>query len=152
MFFIKDNFFNFWFKYVYPYKEEIENGKQKRLVKDVIMPSFDQYVSLVFEDVCREAISMNDYTKVGKWWYKEDEIDVVALNERTNEILFGECKWKDNVDGNREIAHLRKKAEIVDWKKKARNEKFVIFARSFRQKPRDKDTLFFNLKDLDEIF
>ena len=28
--------------------------------------------------------------KIGKWWYKDDEIDIVALNDRKNTIFFGE--------------------------------------------------------------
>jgi len=151
LYFLKDNFFNFWFKYVYPYTEEIENNKQKRLVKEVIKPSFDQYVSLVFEDVCKEAVSTMDYTKVGKWWHKEDEIDIVALNERKNEILFGECKWKDNVDAKREITNLERKTERVDWKKKNRKERYTIFARSFKQKIYHKDVSLFDINYLEKI-
>ena len=38
-----------------------------------------------------------NFTRIGKWWHKDKEIDVAALNEKTKEILFGE--WKDGVDG-----------------------------------------------------
>lgn len=152
LYFLRDNFFNFWFRFVYPNKEEIEDGKQQKLVKELIRPMFNQYVSLIFEDVCRQAISTQDYTKVGNWWYKENEIDVVALNERKNKILFGECKWKDNVDPDRVVSSLRKKAEVVEWKNQSRHETYAVFARSFKRQNPDKDVILFDINALEKFF
>jgi AAA+ ATPase superfamily predicted ATPase len=29
----------------------------------------------------------------GRWWNRDEEIDLVAINEEQREILFGEAKW-----------------------------------------------------------
>ena len=41
-----DNYFNFWFRYVYPYKSLIEEGKTARLF-DLIGEDFNSYLGLV---------------------------------------------------------------------------------------------------------
>ena len=98
--------------------------------------------------------------KIGRWWghYREEvtkkrkeiEIDIVALNDETSEILFGECKWKDNVDGEKLLEDLSKKAYHVLWpdNKKDRKEYFVLFARSFKKKPNKKNVYCFDLMSL----
>ena len=30
----------------------------------------------------------------GRWWNKQEEIDVVGLDSNRNRIIFGEVKWK----------------------------------------------------------
>ena len=93
------------------------------------------------------------FTKIGKWWghikeagqKKEVEIDIAAVNER--EILFAECKWKDNIDAEAILLELKEKAKAVGWNKGA--EYYAIFAKSFRR--RAKDAICFDIKDLHRI-
>ena len=92
--------------------------------------------------------------KIGRWWgyyrdsktkeRKEIEIDIVGLNEHTGEILFGECKWKDNVDGGRVLNNLKEKSRYVEWpnKKKNRTEIYVIIAKSFKKKISEKNVYY----------
>lgn len=35
----------------------------------------------------------------GRWWNRGDEIDVVALDKDTRDILFCECKWQNRKTG-----------------------------------------------------
>ena len=37
--------------------------------------------------------------RVGHWWRRDEEIDILALNEETREVLFGECKWSQQPVG-----------------------------------------------------
>jgi AAA+ ATPase superfamily predicted ATPase len=45
----------------------------------------------VFEKVCKQFLLLNrdrlpfTFTKLGRWWHKDKEIDVVALNEESKE-------------------------------------------------------------------
>jgi len=71
---------------------------------------------------------------------------IVALNEKTKEVLFAECKWKDNVDVENVFDKLREKTEYVDWFKSSRKEYFAIFGKSFSKK--SEECLCFDLKDL----
>lgn len=86
LYFIKDNYLNFWFKYVFPYQSylEVEN---KEIVLDKLKSSFNLYVSFVFEEISKEVLmdyfSKNNnifvVKKIGKYWDKNTEIDIVAL-------------------------------------------------------------------------
>ena len=75
----------------------------------------------------------------------EMEIDIVGLNDRSNEALFGECKWSDDVDGPAILAGLKEKSAFVDWRNNARTETFALFARSFGRRPPGSEALLFDL-------
>lgn len=56
LYFIQDNFVRFWFRYVYPYKGELELDNS-RLVMDEIEKDFEQkFVAFAYEDVCRAVL------------------------------------------------------------------------------------------------
>jgi uncharacterized protein len=146
---IKDNFYDFWFKFVYLNKQEIEKGAENVLGK--IKRDFDQYVSFKFENYCKEFLEnqfYEKYTSFGKWWHKDKEIDVLAFNEEKKEVLFGECKWKENVSALSVLNELKEKSKFVDWNNDKRKETFVVFAKSFKSKPKIKGVLLYDLKDL----
>ena len=117
-----DNYLNFWFRYVYPYRSLIEEGKTDRLF-DIIKDDFNSYLGFVFEKVCSEFLWDQElpfaFTKLGRWWQKDNEIDVVALNEVRKEVAFFEVKWHDLTLGeaNQIITELKKKSEYVAWNK-----------------------------------
>lgn len=144
---LEDNYFRFWLTYVYPYKEEIEENPEEHLT--FIMKDYPRYMGKIFEQFITKTLKqMIDikFSKIGRWWYKEREIDIVGLNERGKKILFAECKWQDNVNAEKLLRELKEKAEFVEWNKNKRKEHYVIFAKSFRK--RTKDCYCFNLKDI----
>ncbi|RLF83799.1 ATP-binding protein, partial [Thermococci archaeon] len=51
----------------------------------------------------------------GRWWHKNEEIDLVALNEKEKKALFIEVKWKELNEGEakRILKDLERKAEVV---------------------------------------
>ncbi len=135
LYMIKDNFFDFWFKFVYLNKQEIEKGNSDIIFS--LKSELDRYISFKFEDYCKEVIVnglAGNFNKVGKWWHKDKEIDIVALQEEKTEILFGECKWKDKVNALEILQELEIKAGCVDWNKEKRTEIFAVFAKSFSKK------------------
>ena len=147
-YYLNDNFLKFWFKYVYPNLSSIEQGIFK---VDLIKKDYSAYLGFIFEDVCKQYLAqMNSfgYSVLGRWWHKDNEIDIVALNEGKKGILFGECKWQEKVDALRLFGKLKEKAKFVDWNKDKRKEEFVLFAKSFKSKPRIDGLLLFDLKDL----
>ena len=151
---VADNYFNFWINFIYPYSEEIELGIYKFPYE-----KFNCYVSFVFEEVCKQAIiemtqkGKFGFTKTGRWWYEDKEIDLVALNELNKEILFGECKWKEKVNSMKVCKELAEKSEYVKWHNEERKESFAVFAKSFSKKIKDfegKKVYCFDLKDLEK--
>src|SRR5659263_610187 len=69
-------------------------------------------------------------TSLGRWWSKNEEIDLVALDEENKTIWFGECKWSNRKVGTEVYQDLRRKSELVEWHAGRRNERFVLFSRS----------------------
>ncbi|MDI6738464.1 MAG: ATP-binding protein [Nanoarchaeota archaeon] len=148
---LKDNFYRFWFNFIFPNIEEIEQKKQETLISRKIMPHIDHYASYAFEGICREwlwRMKLFDYERVGRWWEKEEEIDITAINSTTREILFAECKWQDDVDAEKIISELKDKSKLVNWNQNARKEYFAVFARSFGRKVKQSNVFLFELKDM----
>jgi len=160
LWFLSDNLFDFWFRFVQPNMDEVERGRADLVIEEHVKPHFEEYVGRHFERVAREALEeMNArsllparFTTFGGWWRGESEIDIVALNERTNEVLFGECKWSQKVDAGRVLAGLRERAQQVDWHRRSRREFYAIFAKSFRKKIAPPNTLLVDLRDVELIF
>ncbi|AAL80758.1 ATP-binding protein [Pyrococcus furiosus DSM 3638] len=151
---INDYFFNFWFRFVFPRRSEIEMGLD---VIEEIKREFNDYLGPVFEEISRQfLIEMNKrkklpfrFTKIGKWWYKREEIDLVALKEEEKKALFIEVKWKnlERKEAYRILKDLKRKAELTglhDW-----NKRYGIIAKSIieKEKLREKGFLAWDLKD-----
>jgi len=137
LYYIGDHFFDFWFRYVYPYQSELESGRPAIVLAD-IQQTFDQYVSRTFEDCTRDWLwHLHDQGqlpfelhKLGSWWSKRTEIDVVGLNNSTHDIVFGECKWSSSPVGLDVLKGLYNKAHQVPWHHDDRQEWFVLASRS----------------------
>lgn len=129
---IKDNYLNFWFNYVYPYQSYLEIGNLTYPLEK-IKSTFDLWVSKVYENLLRESLMWNNkipflIRNLGRWWDKNEEIDIVALGE--NEILFGECKWSNKHVGLSVLYKLKEKAKVVKWKNDSRKEYYILFSKS----------------------
>lgn len=132
-YFLNDNFLRFWFRFIYPNLSSIE---QRALNINNLKRDYVSYLGFIFEDICIQYLfnKKEDFTKIGRWWYQDKEIDIVALNESKKEILFGECKWKDNVNAQKVLRDLIEKTKHVQWNNETRKERFVVFAKSFKKK------------------
>ncbi|MEF8836201.1 MAG: ATP-binding protein [Candidatus Thermoplasmatota archaeon] len=158
---IKDNFFDFWFQFIGPHLSDLEE-RHDQFVEDHVMAELDRYVGKKFEKVCREFLrekSKQDegfmFPKIGRWWYKEDEIDIVGLNERENKILLAECKWSKNKVGLELFYDLKQKSEKVRWNSRKREEDYILFSKSgFERKVHqlDEEVKLFNLEDMKKVF
>ena len=139
LYYLTDNFIEFWFKFIYPNRSYIEMGNRDYVVKKIEENFIDQHVSFVFEDICREHTwrlageNFFDFelSKLGKWWDQKNEIDLVGFNTDTRDILFGECKyWKDDKKVDIDVLHaLMDKAALVEWGKN-RQEHYILFSKS----------------------
>jgi AAA+ ATPase superfamily predicted ATPase len=151
---ISDPFFNFWFRFVYPNLVDLEIGLVDEVFSKINSQTNSYYglmfEQLVFELVKNKAVPIDvPYNETRKWWYKDKEIDVIALNGKTNKIIFIECKWQDDVDAEKILEELKEKATYVKWNKEGREEYFAIFAKSFRKKIREPNLKLFDLRSLE---
>ncbi len=133
---IKDNFIKFWFAFVYPNFSFLESGNAQ-IVMDKIKKGFvSGQVSFVYEDVCRQKMwQMNadekcpiTFSKIGRFWDKNTEIDIAAIEPEEKMLILGECKyWKEPV-GINVLSALEEKAKTVSWNKSDRKTRFVLFS------------------------
>lgn len=129
---ITDNFVRFWFQYVFPYKSELEIERYGEVFRK-LDENFNFLQSLVYENVCKELIwqfqdRLFSFERVGRWWEKDCEIDIVAINSESKSILFGECKCSNKPVGINIYEDLKNKAKMVDWRKGARSEYYALFS------------------------
>ncbi|MBI2996167.1 MAG: ATP-binding protein [Candidatus Melainabacteria bacterium] len=131
---ISDNFFKFYFQFIYPNKSyiELENYSE---VNRKLDESFNILESQCYEKVCMELVlDFQDkffiFERIGRWWEKDNEIDIVATSSRTKEILFGEVKWSSKQVGTNILEALKSKAKLVDWNINNRKEYYVLFGKS----------------------
>ena len=131
---ITDEFFRFWFRFVFPRRGELEMGKTGEVLAE-INAGLPQHLSAVYEKVAAELLGKHrdrffPFTSIGRWWEKNEEIDIVAVNSRINSILFTEVKWSEKPVGIDIYESLKQKAQKVIWGKKARKEHFCLFGKS----------------------
>ncbi|NJE10471.1 ATP-binding protein [Thermococcus sp. MAR1] len=122
-YYIADPYFAFWFRYVHTNEDLVETG-QGDLLAELVMDDLNEYLGWVFEEVARQfLIELNKtgklpfrFTKIGRWWRKGEEIDLVALNEREKQALFVETKWKDlsKREAMGVLKDLKRKAGLVE--------------------------------------
>ena len=135
---IKDNYLRFWFAFIYPNRSFIESG-HSRIVMDKIRKSLvKNHTAFVYEDVCRERMwELNAdgawpffFTKLGKYWDSNTEIDITALDPEDKNLILGECKyWSDPV-GISVLRDLEAKASAVSWERDRRKVWYVLFSAS----------------------
>ena len=130
---ITDEFFQFWFRFVFPNRAEIELDKIENVLNR-IKRDLPQYVSSIYEKVAVETVWKHmdrffPFTSVGRWWDKNEEIDIVGINRDLNSILFGEVKWSEKPVGTDILDALKLKIQKVQWGKKGRKDFFCLFSR-----------------------
>ena len=109
---ISDPFFRFWFRFVYPHHSALEEGRGAQVLRRHIAPLLDEFTGYVFEELCRQHVWRLDIPfvpdRVGAWWSPSGEIDVVAINDESRDILLGECKWSKRPVGTNVFESLRR--------------------------------------------
>ncbi len=151
---LSDNYFDFYFRFIHPNKSElILNGQIGNFDSD-----YNRYLGKIFEKFSKEVLEEYagmlpfKFSRIGRWWHKDDEIDIVALNERTEEILFMECKWKhlDHRSASMVIGSLKEKAKRFRWNNEKRKEYFGIMAKKIEDKEKFRK-IGYQVFDLDDL-
>ena len=91
---IKDNFLNFWFRFIYKYRSAIEIGNLE-YVKEKVQADYSTFSGWILERYFRQYYRETGlYNIVTNYWEKDgrNEIDLVAVNEADREIVIGEVK------------------------------------------------------------
>jgi len=137
---IIDPFFGFWFKYVLPFKSELEMADFSNVL-NYFNEHFGLTLTMVYQDICIDILRTRlkdifNFNRIGRWWdfigKKQVEIDVVAINTgaKDKQILFGEAKWSNKKTGINILDELKEKSSFVNWNNDSRKEKFILFSKS----------------------
>ena len=127
---IADSFMAFYYQFVVPNRSFIELGRRLPII-DSLEANFSKYVSLRWENICRNAVPgnvMGDvlYGKAKRWWgtvlnengdHEQMEFDVVAESIDKKSLLVGECKWTTQENATQLISELRRKANLLPFAK-----------------------------------
>ncbi len=151
-YFLSDNFFRFWFRYIYRNRSDYEIGNYE-ILTGKIKQDFDSLAGKEFEKISKEFLTglsrqnklQLSFSKIGKWWHKDIEIDLVALNANTDEIFFFECKWKVLKEGaaRKILDELKVKSKSVGWHQDNRKEYFGLIAKKIENKDKLKANGYF---------
>ncbi|MBM3435113.1 MAG: ATP-binding protein [Bacteroidetes bacterium] len=129
---INDHYLRFWFRYVFPYQSDISMGNIHWLMEK-IRKEYSDYLGSVFEEACRQIAPLvfpGKYDRIGAWWDKQNEIDIVGLNPEKGFILLGECKWKKKLMGYEILLELIEKRKKIDFDFPVKEIQYFLFSRS----------------------
>lgn len=120
---LSDNLLAFWFRFIRPNRSAIE---ERIFDPSSIKEDFNRYMGHIFERIAREiVIDMMKggklpikFNSIGKWWHRDEEIDIVCLNEKEKKAMLFEVKWKElkEKDCDYLIKGLERKSELIPVK------------------------------------
>ena len=130
---LTDDFLRFWFRYVAPNRGTLEQGRTTP-VRSTIAETLPTHTSRTFEAVCQQAVRTPAFpvscSRVGRWWYGGEEIDVAGVNRETGTLLLGECKWTAEPVGRAVFDELEALESEVRWQGTDREVQYVVFSRA----------------------
>ncbi len=133
---IDDHFLRFWFRYVHPNQGSLSLGLADAVLEQRIRPDLEHFVAGAFEEASRQHIAWLARQgqlpflpeRIGAWWEREAEIDVLALSRAEGQALVGECKWSLNPIGTNILEQLKQKAQAFTGE--IHQMRYALFSRS----------------------
>lgn len=134
---IADPYLRFYFRFLAPRQEWIEQGRLEQLWKS-IEGQLEAFVGLTaFEELCRRWVILQGDAgrlpfvpeRVGAYWDRHTQVDVAAISWAERALLLGEARWTAQAVGVDVLEALQAKAPAVrpagDWA-----VQYVLFSRS----------------------
>lgn len=161
---IKDNFFKFWYRFVFPNETALNLGNTK-IVSDLIKTNLNNYIGRVFEGIVKELLVLYNtkeikklklnFENIGSWWDRNsNEIDIVAYNLKEKEFLLGEVKWTTKQMDLDVIEELERKSKFIQHGGKY-NFLFVSkngFTEKAIKKMQEINAVYLDLKEIEILF
>jgi len=136
----KDNYFRFWFSYIYKYRSMLESGLIDEAIEEIV-DTFNTYLSKIFEKLVIEIIPLMFKAKlipvkpveIGRWWHKDIEIDCI-IRKPGKMTGFIEVKWR-NISFNEAegiLMNLEKKS--VKTGLTSTQNYYILICKNFEEK------------------
>lgn len=138
IYYIEDNMFRFWYRFVLENNSLIVRGAADRVYKR-IEPYLSNYMGKVFEDICTQYLWRQlldgrcpvEFSSLGRWWgndpveKKQTEIDIMGEQDKDT-ALFGECKWTNEKVDLGVLEMLVKRSRLFSYT----NVHYYLFSKS----------------------
>lgn len=138
VYYIEDNMFRFWYRFVLENNSLIVRGAAERVYKR-IEPYLSNYMGKVFEDICTQYLWKElldgrcpvEFNSLGRWWgndpveKKQTEIDIMGEQDKDT-ALFGECKWTNEKVDLGVLEMLVKRSRLFSYT----NVHYYLFSKS----------------------
>ncbi len=138
---LHDQMFRFWYRYIPQSMFLIQSGKGERAYEKIIKPDLLNYMGGIFEKMCMQHIEWLgiqdqlpfDLMELGRWWgnnpvlKKQEEIDILAVNQAERKALLGECKYRNEVLDTDVIYTLQQRALLFP---QFVNKYFIFYSKS----------------------
>ncbi|MCI9618482.1 MAG: ATP-binding protein [Dorea sp.] len=124
IYFLTDNFFRFWYRFVPQNIAAIHSERIEKVYPYAVKQYLSDYMGLIFEKMCQEYLlyyaddlPMN-LSGIGQWWgtdsrrKKQIQIDLVGTPVEGKEYLIGSCKFRNEKIGMDELELLREYAKV----------------------------------------
>lgn len=94
---LTDNFFRFWYAFVFTNYSELEGGDVDGVYEYAIAPQLHEFTASVFEDICREYVREMQkanalpfrYSQMGRWWGKQQSDEKMIKEKcRKPKLIF----------------------------------------------------------------
>lgn len=122
-----DNFYDFWYRYVFPHKALIERGEGKRVFAELVRADMNAFIGKKFEAVCFQYMTRLNglgrlpfwFSEIGSWWgpdrgrKTQEELDLVAQSKDGKKIIYGECKFKGEKMTGADLEKLQYRARLI---------------------------------------
>ncbi|TLN12197.1 ATP-binding protein [bacterium] len=134
---IDDHFLRFWFRFVHPNQGGLDLGLADSILRQRVRPDLDHFAAAAFEEASRLLVARLaqagelDFLpeRIGAWWTRDTEIDVLAISPAEKSALIGECKWSVNQLGVDILEELKRKSAALFQEQEIQRVQFALFAR-----------------------
>ena len=124
---LSDGMFRFWFRFVRQGISAIERGYGSDYFERAVLPYLHDFMGPVFKEICQDYTFRTSFTgrfgimltEIGKWRGSDPvekcqtDIDVVGIDFTTHSAVIGECKFKNELFGKKEMDTLKDRARLL---------------------------------------
>ncbi|MGQ4892390.1 MAG: DUF234 domain-containing protein [Candidatus Njordarchaeia archaeon] len=164
---IKDPFYRFWFRYIFPNQDLIELDKTESL-REHISSDLPNHPAYIFEEIARKIVlkignsvikgkEIPQVEKVANWWDRKGvEIDIIGYEGKKIKII-GEVKWRNKPYDSRDLEKTIKTIDLISQRYSVKDYLFRIVSKKGTTKAvksyvEEKNGLTIDLNDLSMIW
>lgn len=138
-YFVTDPYLRFWLRYIKPHVRLLEMREGEDLVREEVQSRWAQLVAPAWEEIARIHLWRSSARRqfpfrleeVGSWFSARAQLDVVGLNRRERQVVFGEAKWRRQSATVQTLEQLIERSRVwlgrdPDWE-----VHYALFARIF---------------------